>query len=240
MKPTNFDIRLPDNIDTLPINEEYFFITQNGKERRLKLHNYNEVYSIPGLYEYIAFEILKYKSPKVMSSLLTETGLSVEQLNILELGTGSGLFGKALAQLGVTAITGIDIVPEAKIATERECPGVYKNYFVEDLTKLSESTKNILEQEKFNCLVCCSALSDDHIPVEAFQVALNLIEEGGFILFNVAKDSSDNLNTSSKFIKFYHQAIAEGALKLCHTHSYTHRIFFNGGSLEYIAILAQK
>ena len=43
---TNFQIRLPDNIENLPINEEYFFITENGQERQLKLHDYGEVYSL--------------------------------------------------------------------------------------------------------------------------------------------------------------------------------------------------
>jgi len=244
LKPNNFQIRLPDDIETLPINEEYFFITQNGQERRLRLHNYNEVYSIPGLYEYIALEILKYRSPEIMSSLLvekmTEIGLPIEELKILELGAGSGLFGKALAKLGVTSIIGIDIVPEAKIATERECQGVYQDYFIEDLTQLSESTKNKLKEQKLNCLVCCSALSSDHIPVEAFQVALSLIQDGGWILFNVAKSSYENPSNSSKFIKFYHQASAEGTLKLNYSYSYIHRHFFNGQSLEYIAILTQK
>ena len=61
MNETTFEIRLPENIEQLPINEEYFFVTQNNQERRLKLHDYDEVYSIPGLYEYIAKEILKYK-----------------------------------------------------------------------------------------------------------------------------------------------------------------------------------
>ncbi len=244
IKPTNFTIRLPDDIKTLPINEEYFFITQNGEERRLRLHYYNEVYSIPGLYEYIAMEILKYRSPQIMSSLLvekvTETGLPIDQLKVLELGAGSGLFGKALAKLGVTFITGIDIVPEAKIATHRECPGVYQDYFVEDLTQLSESTKNRLKEQKLNCLVCCSALSSDHIPVQAFKVALSLIQEGGWVMFNIAKSSYENPHDSSKFINFYRQAIAEETLKLHYSCSYIHRHFFNGQTLEYIAILAKK
>ena len=36
---TNFQVRLPENLDTLPINEDYFFITENGVERRLKSYN---------------------------------------------------------------------------------------------------------------------------------------------------------------------------------------------------------
>lgn len=81
---TDFQVRLPDNIKDLPINEEYFFITENGQELRLKLHDYAEV---------------------------------------------CGLFGQAVAQVGVTSIIGIDIVPEAAEACRRDYPGVYEDYF---------------------------------------------------------------------------------------------------------------
>ena len=114
---THFKVRLPENIETLPINEEYFFITENGVERRLKLHEYAEVYRIPGLYNYLALEKLYYRSPEFMASLLSEnlknSGESVKDLKLLELGAGSGLFGEAVAKLGVKSIIGIDIVPEA-------------------------------------------------------------------------------------------------------------------------------
>ena len=244
MTQTNFKIRLPNNIEHLPINQEYFFLTQNGQERRLKLHDYGDVYSIPGLYEYIAREILKYQSPEIMSSLLveklTETGFPLDQLRVLELGAGSGLFGNALAKLGITSVVGIDIVPEAAVAANREYPGVYQDYLVEDLTQLSESSKNKLKEQNFNCLVCCSALSSDHIPVSAFIAALNLIEEGGWVMFNIAQTSYDNQSNPPKFVEFYRQAIAKGTLKLDDTQVYNHRRFFNGQTLQYVAILARK
>lgn len=244
MNETTFEIRLPDKIEKLPINKEYFFITQNNQERRLRLHDYGEIYSIPGLYEYIAMEILKYKSPKLMLSLLvkklTQEGLAINKLKVLEIGAGSGLFGKELSEVGVTSIVGIDILPEAAIAASRECPGVYQEYFVEDLTQLSEVTKIKLEEQKLNCLVCCSALGYDHIPVNAFNTALNLIQPGGWVMFNLAKTSYENQNNPDEFVKYYRRAISEGTLKVENTHVYEHRRFFNGDTLEYVAILASK
>ncbi|MDB9314631.1 hypothetical protein PN462_16080 [Spirulina sp. CS-785/01] len=239
-----FQIRLPDNIENLPINEEYFFITENDQERRLKLHDYAEVYRIPGLYNYLALEKLHYRSPEVMATLLTENvknkGESVQDLKLLELGAGSGLFGQAVAKLGVTSIIGIDIVPEASEATQRDCPGVYQNYFVEDLTQLSQSTRDFLKEQKLNGFVCCSALSAGHIPVKAFVTGMNLIQNGGWVLFNVAKTSYDCEDNCPDFVNFYRQAIAKNHLTVHCTQSYVHRRFFNGQTLEYVAILAKK
>lgn len=231
-------------IENLPINEEYFFITENGQERRLKLHNYAEVYSIPGLYNYLALEKLQYRSPEVMATLLTENlqnnGESIKDLKLLELGAGSGLFGKAVAKMGVTSIIGIDIVPEAAEATRRDTPGVYENYFVEDLTQLSKSTSDFLKEKKFNGFVCCSALSEGHIPVKAFATGMNLIKNQGLVLFNVAKTSYECENNCPEFVNFYRQAVEKDYLKIHSTKSYLHRRFFNGKPLEYVAILAKN
>lgn len=241
---TNFQIRLPDNIENLPINEEYFFITENGQERKLKLHDYGEVYSIPGLYKYLALEKLAYRSHQVMATLLTENlknnGESVEELKLLELGAGSGLFGQAVAELGVTSIIGIDILPEAAEATQRDSPGVYENYFVEDLTQLSKSTRDFLNEKKLNGFVCCSALSEGHIPVKAFATGMNLIKNQGWVLFNVAKTSYECEDNCPEFVDFYYQAVEKGYLKIHSTESYLHRCFLNGQPLEYVAILAKK
>lgn len=240
----NFQIRLPDNIKNLPINEEYFFITENGQERCLKLHDYAEVYRIPGLYNYLALEKLHYQSPEVMATLLTEhlqnRGESVQDLKLLELGAGSGLFGQAAAKLGINSIIGIDIVPEAAEATQRDCPGLYQNYFVEDLTQLSKSTRNFLEEQKLSGFVCCSALSAGHIPVKAFATGINLIQNQGWVLFNVAKTSYECEKDCPELINFYRQAVENNHLTIHSTKSYLHRRFFNGQPLEYVAILAQK
>jgi tRNA A58 N-methylase Trm61 len=163
-----FQVRFPENTGDLPIHKEYFFITENGQERRLKLHDYGEVYRIPGLYHYLALEKLDYRSPEVMSELfvehLNDRGESIQDLRLLELGAGSGLFGQTITKLGIDSIIGIDIVPEAAEAAQRDYPGVYQDYFVEDLTQLSTVAFDQLQARNFNGFVCCSALSAGHIP----------------------------------------------------------------------------
>ena len=192
----------------------------------------------------MALEKLAYRSPQVMATLLTENlknnGESVEELKLLELGAGSGLFGQAVAEVGVKSIIGIDIVPEAAEATQRDTPGVYENYFVEDLTQLSKSTRDFLNEKKLNGFVCCSALSEGHIPVKAFVTGMNLIKNQGWVLFNVAKTSYECEDNCPEFVNFYREAVAKDYLKIHSTKSYLHRRFFNGKPLEYVAILAKK
>ena len=152
MKDLDFEIRIPEEVGNLVIQEEFFWLNQNGKERKLRLHDYAEVYRIPYLYEHL-MEKLHAKSHTVLSYLLIEqviqAGGTVEDLVVLEVGAGSGMVGKALSDLGVKSITGIDILPEAAVAATRQYPEVYENYYVEDLTKLSSTTEESLSIVSF-------------------------------------------------------------------------------------------
>ena len=140
MTDIDFEVRIPQEINNLVIQEEFFWLTQNGEERKVRLHDYRELYKVPHLYEYI-MEKLQEKSHSVLSSLLInqviQGGRNIEDLVVLEVGSGSGMVGKALSDLGVKSITGIDIVPEAKEAAKRDYPGVYENYYIEDLTSIT-------------------------------------------------------------------------------------------------------
>ncbi|NET73216.1 MAG: methyltransferase domain-containing protein [Sphaerospermopsis sp. SIO1G2] len=241
---TNFQVRLPENSKPLPMNKEYFFITENGVERCLRLHDYAAVYSIPGLYEYLLLEKLNYRSHEFMASLLNEnlknSGESIQDLKILDLGAGTGLFGQAISKFGIESIIGIDIIPEAAQAAQRDYPGIYEDYFVEDLTQLSPTTGEVIKQKKLNCFVCCSAFADDHIPGIAFATGVNLIENQGWVLFNVSKNCYECESNCPDFVNFYRQLIEQGYLQIHCTESYLHRHFFSGHPLEFVAILAKK
>ncbi len=140
MQKADFEVQLPEMemVRNLPIQEEFFWLSQNQKKQKLKLHDYAQIYRIPHLYEYL-MQKLQAKSHIVLSSLLidrvTQAGGDVKALVVLEVGAGSGMVGKALADLGVKSITGIDILPEAVEAAKRQCSGVYENYYLEDLNQ---------------------------------------------------------------------------------------------------------
>ncbi len=186
----NFQVRLPKKNGDGTSNSEYFWLTQDGQERNVLLHDYREMYKNPGLYEYVCYQHLTYQAPQVLSSFLIKQIVKEKQaaseLKVLDIGAGSGLTARELAALGVDSITGIDIYPEAKEAAQRESPDLYENYYVEDLAKLKEETGLALRNKEFNCLVCCSALPV--LPAPVFINAFNLIRTNAWIAFNVLKD----------------------------------------------------
>jgi len=242
MNNLDFEIRIPEETSKLVIQEEFFWLKQNGTERKVRIHDYVELYSIPHLYECVMNE-LQAKSHTVLASLLidqvTQAGGKAADLVVLEVGAGSGMFGKALADAGVNSITGIDILPEAAIAADREYPGVYENYYVEDLTKLSSQTLENLKNQEFNCIVCGSALGFNHITAPCWATAFNLISDKGWVAFNVQKERWEDTGKDS-FLGWHPWVAQTDIFEINQAQKYQHRFYMDGRSLEYFAILGRK
>lgn len=241
MNKTKFDIRLPKNSQYSRADEEYFFLTENGNERKIMLQDYIELYKIPRFYEYFAFEYLKYQSPQVLSTLLIDEikkdKQSVAELEVLEIGSGSGLMAKELKSLGIQSIIGTDILPQAAEAALRDYPAVYDNYYVEDWIQLSKKTADILKRKTFNCLVCCSALS--HIPISAFKNAYNMIGKDGWIVFNISKLAWED-KSAAGFINNHSWVNNPELFELKSQYTYLHRNRTNGDPIDYIAFIGIK
>jgi SAM-dependent MidA family methyltransferase len=237
-----YKIHLPENKMQQPINEEYFFITENGKESRIKLHDYAKIYSKPGLYEQLAVEILGYRSHEFMANFLSEElksqNVPFPSLQILELGAGSGLFGREIYKHGIKQLIGIDITPEAAEAANYGDDKTYQHYFIEDFTNITSSTKEFITNKKINIFVCCSALSDGHIPISAFINGINLVDLDGWVLFNISKSSYENKD--NEVMTFFNEAVEKQQLKPITIKSHTHRKFCNGDNLEYMTFLVKK
>ena len=242
MKDVDFKVRIPEETGNLVIQEEFFWISQNGQERKVKLHDYVEMYRIPHLYEYM-MEKLQAQSHNVLADLLIDqvrqTGRSVEDLVILEVGAGSGMVGKALTDRGVKSIVGVDILPEAAVAAAREYPEVYENYYVEDLSQLSSKTWEDLSNRGFNCILCGSALGFNHIPASAWSTAYNLILPNSLVAFNVQKERWEDKGKDS-FLEWHPWVADNNILEIALTHKYQHRFYMDQRSLEYVAIIGEK
>ena len=237
-------VRFPENWEVVTQGEEYFFVTQNGVEKLLKLHDYAAIYQIPGLYQYLLLERLGDRSPDTLSSLLieqvTQAGATAADLKVLDMGAGIGLSGSNLVQRGVQSVVGLDILAEAASAACREHPGTFEAYYVTDLLNLSQEMKLRLVNHQFNCLMCCSALTC-HLPIQAFIAAFNLITDHGWIAFNINQLKLQPENGQGRgFYQLYDSMIHEGIFQIYCSHRYQHRLSMAGKPIEYCAVIGRK
>jgi hypothetical protein len=149
------------------------------------------------------------------------------------------MVGEELADLGVGAIVGVDIVDAAKMATERDRPDVYLDYLIADMTDLRDEECRRLREHRLNCLTCVAALGFGDIPPLAFAEAYRLIDKGGLVAFNI-KDAFLRNEDSSGFSRLIERMVKDGLLSVAHQTTYQHRLATNGDALHYVAIAGRK
>src|SRR5919202_2582650 len=133
----DFVLRLPDGASaTADQDEEWCEVEYDGETRRLRFHDYADIYSIPGLYERLIYEELRCESPRVIARLveneLARRGTDPASLRVLDLGAGNGIVAEELADVGVRHLVGVDIIEAAATASERDPPALYAYYVVCD------------------------------------------------------------------------------------------------------------
>jgi hypothetical protein len=236
-------LRFADDEATLDQDEEWFEVEQEGTWRRLRIHDYDQVYAIPGLYEAVVYRTLKCVSPTVVVSALREAvllnGASPERLRVLDFGAGNGMVGVELRNIGVESVIGADIIPEAKTATARERHYAYDDYVVADFTALTAGQERRLRAERLNCLVIVAALGFGDIPGAAFLTALDLIESPGWVAFNIKEDFLETADTTG-FAGLLQQLAAAGVLQRESFKRYQHRVSISGKPLFYGVMIARK
>lgn len=236
-------VRFPRNSERLSQTEEWCEVRESGSWKRVRFHDYDEIYRHPGLYEYLFYQEMKCQSPERVVHLLGETCSELKvkksELRVIELGAGNGIVGEYLRSYGAGYVLGIDIIEEAKVAAERDRPMVYDDYLVADLSQLSPETKSSIEAANPTCLVCVAALGFGDIPPKAYYNALSFIPSGGLLAFNIKAD----------FLKpSYHHGFSELIRRMNETEiiriealqRYRHRINVNGEPLFYTAMVATK
>lgn len=250
MSQTDYQIRFPTEDVDFTRQQEYFFVMQNGIETQYVVHHYREVYSVPQLYERMA-SMMNYQSPQtILMQLITELTkcqIDIQSLVVFDIAAGSGLMGKQLASVGIKSVVGLDILLEAAEAAERDYPGVYEKYYVEDLTNLTATVQQELAERGFNCLICCSSLSC-HFPIQAFINAFNLLQDNAWIAFNVSTyilEEPDQQNifesvAAIDFSQLYHKIVNAGILEIIQKHYYLHRFMTNGKPVYYVSVIARK
>jgi predicted TPR repeat methyltransferase len=238
------DVRLPDAaVEPLSQDEEWCEVCVGGRRRRIRFHDYAEIYAIPGLYERLFYEELECSSPQTVAALLKDeldrTGTDPASLVVLDVGAGNGMGGEQLQDIGARSVVGVDLLPEAAMAAERDRPGVYDDYLVADLTRLNVAEHEGLDRRSFTCLLSIAALGFGDIPPDAFAAAYAKIAPGGWIALTIKEDFL-TAEDPSGFEQLLRRMLDEGTIELRAQHRYRHRLSCQGGGLYYVAIIATK
>ena len=224
-------------------DEEWCEVRVDGELRRIRFHDYAEVYSVPGLYERLFYEELECNSPETVCSLLGEAlrddASAPADLSVLDVGAGNGMVGEELVRLGAETVVGVDIIEEAAQAAERDRPGVYDDYRVIDLTDPPASDHRALSEHGFNCMTTVAALGFGDIPPEAFTAAYDLVETDGWVAFNIKEEFVEDTDRSG-FAELIQSGFDDGALELCSDRRYRHRLAADGDPIHYVAMVARK
>jgi SAM-dependent methyltransferase len=240
----DFVLRLPDEASSSASqDEEWCEVEIDGTTRRLRFHDYTEIYSIPGLYERLIYERLGCQSPRVIAGLLAaEIGnrdMHPESVRVLDLGAGNGIVAEELADAGVEHFVGVDIIQAAADAAERDRPGLYDEYVVADLLDAGSGAAERLDRQALNALTCVAALGFGDIPPDVFCEALRHVETGALVAYTI-KDSFLGDEDPSGFSDLVERLEQDGSLVTISRERYQHRLSWAGEPLHYVAVLAEK
>jgi 2-polyprenyl-3-methyl-5-hydroxy-6-metoxy-1,4-benzoquinol methylase len=94
-------------------DEVYFYLVNpDDKKTRIRFHDYDKIYEIPGLYEQVFYDRLQCNSPdkvaQILKSAVDQSEENFSELRVIDLGAGNGMMAEALKQYGVSRMIGVD------------------------------------------------------------------------------------------------------------------------------------
>ena len=240
---TKTDIALPPSTVSLRQDREWCVVDLGSEWKKIRFHDYGEIYTIPGLYETLFYDVLKCNSPRKITGMLQrcigDDQVAPGDLQVLDLGAGNGMVGEELSRLGVRHMVAVDIIRAAAEATRRDRRHVYDDYLVLDMTRISERDSLRLESLELNCLTCVAALGFGDIPPVAFINAYNLLARGGWVAFNIKTDFLES-GDGGGFAGLIQRMIDDGSLSIRIREEYPHRLSTSGERLFYTGFVGVK
>jgi len=241
--PKRYRIQFPPaDSEKLEQDQIFFTLIEDGEKKRLRFHDYGEIYKRPGLYEQLFYERLRCNSPAQVADLLQRALNTVREpvteLRVIDLGAGNGMMGEVLKREGVARLVGADIIPEARDAAYRDRSTVYDDYYIEDFANLDADVQEELSEWRFNCLTCVAALGFGDIPPRAFFTAMKLVRTDGWLAFNIKETFLDHSDITG-FSRLVRELIFSKYLDVYHLELYRHRLSMEGTQLFYYALVGR-
>ncbi|MDQ6750772.1 MAG: methyltransferase domain-containing protein [Actinomycetota bacterium] len=241
-RATRYQLTFPSE-NGLDQDQEWCVVRTNGFERRVRFHDYGDIYDLPGLYEQLFYEHMECRSPKTVAQLLTaeleRSRVNPGSLRVFDVGAGNGMMGEEVAAIAPDAMIGVDIIPEAAAAAERDRPGLYDDYFVLDLTELDDDVRGDLESRSLNMLTCVAALGFGDIPPAAFAAAYDVLTPDAWLAFSIKTDFLDE-EGGSGFATLIRELVDRGMIEIRARERYRHRLSAAGDPVHYVALVAAK
>lgn len=217
--------------------ESLTVVYPDGSSQTMRLHEYSRVYAIPGLYEEVVQRRFACASPRMLAQTLAQaSGRGAGGIRALDLGAGNGVVGEELRRHGMAAPVGSDKLPEARTAAQRDRPGLYVEYLVDD--GAAEASKRLLAAiagHRLNALTCAGALGPTHIALGCVATLWRAFPPGSWIaLTDTERDLGDFSSPQDTLRQLDAQTV------LIRAATFRHRLRMDGESIVNQVIVGHK
>lgn len=223
-------------------DDDFIIVHHEDEIRRIRLDDYGALYEVPGLYEDVIYDRLLCQSPRVVVGMLLDEMKTLHQnptgLRILDFGAGNGIVGELLRRYQVQTLVGLDILNQAQYACLRDRPGVYDRYIVADLAQPDPTLLRELARYGFNALITVAALGRGGIDSEGFAKAVRLVEDGGWVAFNVRDRNQQG--DRDPVVRETVELITRQGVEILSRSTYIHRRSLRGEPIHYRAYVGRK
>jgi hypothetical protein len=224
--------------DDPPIGQERIRVRHaDGRVQELRLHDYEQLYALPGVYEQIVSERLECRSPQELAGILAEVidalGWDRAQMRVIDIAAGNGISGEALAAVGLRPVLGSDIVPAARAAALRDRPGLYDDYLTLDLLGLSDRERAQIAALKATILCCVAPVGEGGLPPAALAAAAGLLAGDGLVAYLHDVNLGRPDPVTPRFWRDHLGADAEELVR----RRYVHRRTINGAPYEMAGVV---
>jgi SAM-dependent methyltransferase len=236
--PVNLSVELETVAGRIQSEEVLAVTHPDGGTERMRLHEYERVYAIPGLYEEVVQRRLECASPAKIAEAVVDAaavaGQEASTLRVFDLGAGNGVVAEELARRGVGTFVGLDNIAEAREAAERDRPGLYAEYLVGDLGE-HPRVPGAIAEHALNCLVAVGALGMGHISAASFEAAWRRFPAGSWLGVTIPEELAEP--GSSDFGDLLAAETSAGRLEVVARERYRHRLLMDGSEVFYVAIV---
>jgi len=239
---TDFSLELNSTPGTDQTDERLVVAFPNGTREEMRLHEYDRVYSVPGLYEEVVQRRLECRSPSELASALVERvqahGENPAELRVLDFGAGNGVVGEELRTHGVAGtLVALDTAAAAPGAAERDRPGLYAGYVVGDLD--SARVPELIERYALTCLAGAGALGLGHVSAVSVANAWDAFPAGAWLAVTVPEDL---IEAEAGDLGAYLAELRAGRhdTEVVHLRRFQHRLRMSGEPIHYYVMIARR